>query len=110
MPPEILQDGIIQLKKERRSPPRARPKTEGVQILDELTRDNPLDFFALFSSVSALTPPDGQVDYCAANAFLNAFAQSRPAERNFIVIGWGPWSEIGNGRPEAGILNGNQSF
>jgi len=43
-----------------------------------LTRDNPLDFFALFSSVSALTPPDGQVDYCAANAFLNAFAQSRP--------------------------------
>ena len=96
----ILQDGIIQLKKKSVAHDVLAPKTEGVQILDELTRDQPLDFFALFSSVSALTPPDGQVDYCAANAFLNAFAQSRPAERNFIVIGWGPWAEIGMVAPK----------
>jgi acyl transferase domain-containing protein/thioesterase domain-containing protein/acyl carrier protein len=97
----ILQDGIIQLKKKAAAHSVLAPKTEGVEILDELTRDQPLDFFALFSSVSALTPPDGQVDYCAANAFLNAFAQSRPAERNFIVIGWGPWTEIGMVAPKA---------
>jgi acyl transferase domain-containing protein/thioesterase domain-containing protein/acyl carrier protein len=96
----ILQDGIIQLKKKGAAHGVLAPKIEGVQILDELTRDQPLDFFALFSSVSALTPPDGQVDYCAANAFLNAFAQSRPAERNFIVIGWGPWAEIGMVAPK----------
>jgi len=96
----ILQDGIIQLKKKTVAHDVLAPKTAGVQILDELTRDQPLDFFALFSSVSALTPPDGQVDYCAANAFLNAFAQSRPAERNFIVIGWGPWSQIGMVAPK----------
>jgi len=96
----ILQDGIIQLKKKDAAHRVLASKTEGVQILDELTCGQPLDFFALFSSVSALTPPDGQVDYCAANAFLNAFAQSRPAERNFIVIGWGPWSEIGMVAPK----------
>jgi acyl transferase domain-containing protein/thioesterase domain-containing protein/acyl carrier protein len=96
----ILQDGIIQLKKKDAAHRVLAPKTVGLEILDELTRDTPLDFFALFSSVSALTPPDGQVDYCAANAFLNAFAQSRPAERNFIVIGWGPWAEIGMVAPK----------
>ena len=96
----ILQDGIIQLKKKSVARDVLAPKTRGVELLDELTRDQPLDFFALFSSVSALTPPDGQVDYCAANAFLNAFAQSRPAERNFLVIGWGPWAEIGMVAPK----------
>jgi acyl transferase domain-containing protein/thioesterase domain-containing protein/acyl carrier protein len=96
----ILQDGIIQLKKKGVAADVLAPKTRGVEILDELTRDQPLDFFALFSSVSALTPPDGQVDYCAANAFLNAFAQSRPPERNFVVIGWGPWAETGMVAPK----------
>jgi acyl transferase domain-containing protein/thioesterase domain-containing protein/acyl carrier protein len=106
----ILQDGIIQLKKKDVAHRVLAPKTDGVQILDELTRDKPLDFFALFSSVSALTPPDGQVDYCAANAFLNAFAQSRPAESNFIVIGWGPWSEIGMVAPKPEPSNGMVAF
>jgi acyl transferase domain-containing protein/thioesterase domain-containing protein len=96
----ILQDGIIQLKKKTVAHDVLAPKTVGIEILDDLTRDQPLDFFALFSSISALTPPDGQVDYCAANAFLNAFAQSRPAERNFIVIGWSAWSETGMVAPK----------
>jgi acyl transferase domain-containing protein/thioesterase domain-containing protein len=96
----VLQDGIIQLKKREAAHSVLAPKVEGLELLDELTSEVPLDFFALFSSVSALTPPDGQVDYCAANAFLNAFAHSRPAERNFVVIGWGPWAEIGMVAPK----------
>ena len=96
----VLQDGIIQLKQKSVAQAVLAPKTAGVPILDELTRDQPLDFFALFSSVSAIAPPDGQVDYCAANAFLNAYAQSQPAERNFIVIGWGPWAQVGMVAPK----------
>jgi acyl transferase domain-containing protein/thioesterase domain-containing protein len=97
----VLQDGIIQLKKKSSAHGVLAPKVQGMEILDAATRDIPLDFFALFSSVSAVTPPDGQVDYCAANAFLNAYAQSRPAERNFLVIGWGPWSQIGMVAPKS---------
>ena len=96
----VLQDGIIQLKKKSVAHSVLAPKTIGVQNLDELTRDQPLEFFALFSSVSALTPPDGQVDYCAANAFLQAYAQSQPPARNFLVIGWGPWSQVGMVAPK----------
>jgi acyl transferase domain-containing protein/thioesterase domain-containing protein/acyl carrier protein len=96
----ILQDGIIQLKKRETAHGVLAPKTVGLEILEALTRDKPLDFFVLFSSVSALTPPDGQVDYCSANAYLSSFAQSRPADRHFIVIGWGPWAEIGMVAPK----------
>jgi acyl transferase domain-containing protein/thioesterase domain-containing protein len=96
----VLQDGIIQLKKKASAHRVLAPKVSGLEMLDEATRDVALDFFALFSSVSALTPPDGQVDYCAANAFLSAYAQSRPAGRNFVVIGWGPWSQIGMVAPK----------
>jgi acyl transferase domain-containing protein/thioesterase domain-containing protein/acyl carrier protein len=95
-----LQDGIIQLKKREVAHTVLAPKTIGVELLDELTRDQPLDFFAHFSSISALTPPDGQVDYCAANAFLNAYAQSQPVERNFIVIGWSQWTQVGMVAPK----------
>jgi len=101
----ILQDGIIQLKKKETAHGVLAAKTLGVEILDGLTREMPLDFFVLFSSISALTPPDGQVDYCSANAFLGAFAQSRPADRHFIVIGWGPWAEIGMVAPKSAPLD-----
>ncbi len=97
----ILQDGIIQLKKKASARSVLAPKVRGLEVLDAATAAIPLDFFALFSSVSAVTPPDGQVDYCAANAFLNAYAQSRPAARNFLVIGWGPWSQIGMVAPKS---------
>jgi thioesterase domain-containing protein/NAD(P)-dependent dehydrogenase (short-subunit alcohol dehydrogenase family)/acyl carrier protein len=96
----VLQDGIIQLKKKASAHSVLAPKVEGVQLLDELTRGQHLDFFALFSSVSAMSPPDGQVDYCAANSFLTAYAQSRPADRNFVVIAWAPWAEIGMVAPK----------
>ncbi len=97
----VLHDGIIQLKKKETAHAVLAPKVQGLQALDELTRGLPLDFFVLFSSVSALTPPDGQVDYCAANAFLNAYAQSRTAERRFLVIAWAPWSQTGMVAPKA---------
>ena len=57
-------------------------------------QDMPLDFFVLFSSVSSLLAPAGQVDYAAANAFLDAFAVSRRDAR-VVAIGWGPWSGVG---------------
>ena len=91
----ILDDTIIQLKTRSAAERVLRPKLEGTRLLSELKQDTPLDFLVLFSSMSAVAPPPGQVDYCAANAYLNAFAQSRPADENVFAIGWGPWSEIG---------------
>jgi acyl transferase domain-containing protein/thioesterase domain-containing protein len=91
----LLDDGVIELKTQERAERVLAPKLDGTRVLNELLQDSPLDFFAMFSSVSALSPPAGQVDYCSANAYLNAFAASCPPDRNVIAIGWSAWGEVG---------------
>ena len=72
------------------------PKIHGTQVLDALFPDGTLDVMALFSSTSTVTAPAGQVDYVAANEYLNAFAKSRAGGKTRVVaINWGIWSEVG---------------
>ncbi|SCE73393.1 SDR family NAD(P)-dependent oxidoreductase [Micromonospora tulbaghiae] len=78
------------------------PKTAGVVALDAATRDEPLDFFVLFSSVVAESGNPGQADYAYANAFLDEFAEVREQWRaagrrrgRTRSIGWPLWQEGG---------------
>jgi len=68
------------------------PKVVGAQNLSALCPEGSLDLFAVFSSTSALNGPPGQIDYAAANAFLEAFAATRS---DGICLTWGPWFETG---------------
>ena len=73
-------------------------KALGAWLLDRLLAGEDLDFFVLFSSVSALHGTFGQglSAYAAANAFLDALAHHRRARGLAAVsIGWGAWAEIG---------------
>jgi len=69
-------------------------KVEGTIILSELTKNLPVDFIILFSSLSAIISTPGLSDYAAANAFLNSFAY---AKKNIQSICWGGWSNVGLG-------------
>ncbi len=72
------------------------PKIHGTQVLNTLFPDGSLDLLVLFASSSTVTAPAGQIDYVAANAFLNAFAGSRQGGRTQVTaINWGIWSEVG---------------
>ena len=72
------------------------PKIHGTQVLDVLFPDGYVDFIALFSSTSTVTAPAGQVDYVAANEYLNAFAKSRSGGKTRVVaINWGLWAQVG---------------
>ncbi|PYQ12411.1 MAG: polyketide synthase [Acidobacteria bacterium] len=72
------------------------PKAGGAWVLHVLTRDRPLDFFVLFSSVSALIGNPRQGNYVAANAFLDALAEHRAAlGLAGTSIHWGVLGEIG---------------
>ncbi|WP_395787551.1 SDR family NAD(P)-dependent oxidoreductase [Aquimonas sp.] len=53
------------------------PKVAGSVNLDAATASLPLDFFVLFSSLSAFAGNAGQADYAAANAFMDRFATQR---------------------------------
>jgi acyl transferase domain-containing protein len=82
--------GIIQLKTKEMVAPVFAPKVLGTRALQSALADSPLDFFVLFSTSLALTGVFGQVDYCAANAFLDAFAHANMLRgHNFTVsIDW----------------------
>ena len=68
-------------------------KVRGALVLDELTRDTPLDFFVFFSSVAAALGAMGAASYAAANAFVDAMVEERRAQgRNFISVQWGYWT------------------
>lgn len=72
------------------------PKVSGLRVIDEVFPDGDLKQLILFSSSSTITHPAGQVDYIAANAYLNAFAQSRQnAKTRVVAVDWGVWGDTG---------------
>ncbi|MBI4524204.1 MAG: KR domain-containing protein [Deltaproteobacteria bacterium] len=93
----VLHDGIIQLKEPEVAASVLAPKVKGSRVLETVFRDAELDFLLLFSSVRSLVGGKGLVDYCAANAFLDAFAhdQFRRTGRLTASINWGVWREDG---------------
>ena len=86
----VTSGGMIQLKTKEMVAPVFAPKVLGTRALQSAFEGSALDFFVLFSTSLALTGVFGQVDYCAANAFLDAFAHANTlCGGNFTVsIDW----------------------
>jgi amino acid adenylation domain-containing protein len=93
----LLGTGIIPLKTREMAEKVLSPKVKGTMVLDRIFRDRQLDFLVLCSSISSVLPGVGQVDYFAANAFLDAFAYYKTlAGRTFTLsINWDSWREVG---------------
>lgn len=73
-----------------------RPKVQGAWNLHQLTQAMKLDFFSVFSSVTAILGTPGQANYAAANAFLDSFAHYRQSIGLCCnSINWSAWSQIG---------------
>ncbi|HEY3999339.1 MAG TPA: SDR family NAD(P)-dependent oxidoreductase, partial [Candidatus Xenobia bacterium] len=92
----IVDDGVVLQQTVDRMQKVMAPKIMGAWHLHELTQDQPLDFFVMYSSATALLGSPGQATYSAANAFLDALAESRRrAGRPGLSVGWGPFSQVG---------------
>nr|VFK17278.1 MAG: myxalamid-type polyketide synthase MxaB [Candidatus Kentron sp. LFY] len=92
----VLDDApIAELDAERFSKVMA-PKALGAWYLHRYIQDIPLDFFVLFSSISAQIGNAGQGNYAAANVFLDALAHHRRANGlPATSVNWGAISEVG---------------
>jgi amino acid adenylation domain-containing protein len=97
--------GLIQLKARQAAAAVLGPKMRGTLVLESLLADIPLDFFVVCSSLASILGGLGQVDYCAANAFLDAFAAREAARgRAALAIDWDRWSEVGMAAGQDGLL------
>lgn len=98
----ILRDNLIMNKTPAEAKLVIDPKTKGAKHLDELTRDEKLDFFVLFSSIAGVMGNIGQCDYAYANAWLDEYAAFRDElvrkglrSGKSLSINWPLWEEGG---------------
>jgi acyl transferase domain-containing protein len=89
--------GLIPLKTAAMAADILAPKVNGTVVLYNLLKDIKPDFFLLCSSIASILPPPGQIDYCAANAFLDAFAHCHNSRNGtqVVSINWDTWREVG---------------
>jgi acyl transferase domain-containing protein/thioesterase domain-containing protein/acyl carrier protein len=102
--------GVIQRKTWEIAEPILAPKVRGIGVLDAILKEVQLDFWVLCSSVTSILGGFGQVDYCAANAFLDAFALYKTAGGLLTIsILWDSWQDVGMAveaaKQHAGTLN-----
>ncbi|MFI5958876.1 SDR family NAD(P)-dependent oxidoreductase [Cryptosporangium sp. NPDC051539] len=88
--------GMAEVKERGQAEAVLAPKVFGTLALSRAFGDLPLDAVVLCASVTGVAGGFGQVDYCAANAFLDAIAQAGTAFAGRVIsVDWGSWLEVG---------------
>nr|WP_281873415.1 type I polyketide synthase [Nocardia sputorum] len=90
----LIDDATIETLTERQLDRVLAPKVDGALHLHELTRDQELAAFVVFSSAAAILGSPGQGNYAAANAFLDGLAHARRAQGlPALSVAWGLWNQ-----------------
>ncbi len=93
----IAGGGMIQKKTPQMSEEVFAPKLYGAMVLYDIFGQAELDFVIFCSSLQSLMGDLGQADYCAANAFLDAFAGcwNSKGHNTITAVDWDNWQETG---------------
>lgn len=104
--------GVIPLRTREKTEQILAPKLNGTLILNDLFKHNALDFFVICSSLSSIRGELGQLGYCAANNFQDAFAYYKTYEDGIFTlsINWDVWAEVGMGAAAVKQLVKNETI
>jgi phthiocerol/phenolphthiocerol synthesis type-I polyketide synthase C len=92
----ILDDGTLPQQTAVRFNAVLGPKVRGGWLLHQLSLEDSLDHFVLFSSIAAIFGSPGQSNHAAANAFLDGLAYYRRTQGlPALSVNWGAWLEVG---------------
>ncbi|HXH40758.1 MAG TPA: SDR family NAD(P)-dependent oxidoreductase [Thermoanaerobaculia bacterium] len=98
----VLRDSLIRNKTPEEMSAVFAPKVFGTVYLDELTKDEDLDFFVTFSSLAAVQGNGGQCDYSFANHYMDSLAAERERRRTegtrrgqTLSFNWSIWADGG---------------
>ncbi|WP_024831760.1 SDR family NAD(P)-dependent oxidoreductase [Ruminiclostridium josui] len=89
-------EGLLAVKSQSDFSKVLSPKIDGTYMLDNVTKDDEIDFFVTFSSIMSILNVPGQGDYATANAYMDAFAQWRGFQgKRTVSISWPAWKDTG---------------
>jgi acyl transferase domain-containing protein/acyl carrier protein len=98
----VLRDSFVRNKTPEEMSAVFAPKVSGTLHLDEVTKDEHLDFFVTFSSLAAVGGNAGQCDYSFANHFMDSFVAERELLRargerfgKTLSVNWALWADGG---------------
>jgi acyl transferase domain-containing protein/acyl carrier protein len=102
----VLDDALLAQQSVERFRTALAPKAFGAYHLDQLTKDDNLDFFIVYSSVSSVLGPPGQANYATANALVDGLIADRKAQGLPATgVNFGPWAQGGMASSEAARAN-----
>lgn len=102
----VLDDALLPQQDLDRFRTTLRPKALAAHQLHELTKDDDLEFFILFSSASAVLGSPAQANYATANALLDGLAAARRSQGlPATAVNFGPWGRGGMASSQAAIAN-----
>ena len=98
----VLKDSLIRNKTPEEMSAVFAPKVYGTLHLDEVTKNEELDFFVTFSSLAAVAGNAGQCDYSFANHFMDSLVAERELLRvegarsgKALSVNWSLWADGG---------------
>ncbi|MGH3969496.1 MAG: SDR family NAD(P)-dependent oxidoreductase, partial [Mycobacterium sp.] len=102
----VLDDALLSQQSLERFRTTLAPKAFGAYHLHRLTKNDDLDFFILYSSLSSVLGSPGQANYSTANVLLDGLIAERRA-RGLPATGvnFGPWAKGGMASSEAARAN-----
>ncbi len=94
----LLGSGVIETKTREQAELVLAPKVRGTQVLEQVLAGREPELVVLTSSISTAPRVLAGVDYAAANAYLDAWANGRAGRAggpHVVAMCWDTWAEVG---------------